>query len=138
MAAVGEDPCIAPIHFSKKKINFKHFYLGDPLIPPASLLKNKALAPISETNLIAIRLLPSTLDTCSGPKVDSSARVQKPIISSSNDGSVSFEPVKNIFAVGNAAEAILGGHYTAPGVPISSGMVGAYRVFNHLLNNIKD
>ena len=118
----------------KKKINFN---LGDPLIPPASLLKNKALAPIDETNLIAIRLLPSTLDTCSGPKVDSSARVQKPIISLSNDGSVSFEPVKNIFAVGNAAEAILGGHYTAPGVPISSGMVGAYRVYNHLLN-IKD
>ena len=109
---------------------------GDPSIPPASLLKNKALAPIDETDLIAIRLLPSTLDTCSGPKVDSSSRVQKPTISS-NDGSISFEPVNNIFAVGNAAEAILGGHYTAPGVPISSGMVGAYRIYNYLLN-IKD
>ena len=46
---------------------------GDPSILPASLLKNKALAPIDETDLIAIRLLPSTLDTCSGPKVDSSS-----------------------------------------------------------------
>ena len=109
---------------------------GDPSIPPASLLKNKALAPIDETDLIAIRLLPSTLDTCSGPKVDSNSRVQKPTISS-NDGSISFEPVKNIFAVGNAAESILAGHYTAPGVPISSGMVGACRIYNYLFNIIK-
>ena len=59
---------------------------GDPALPPASLLKNKALAPIDETNLMAIRLLPSSLDTCSGPTVDRSSRVQK-IISSSKYGS---------------------------------------------------
>ena len=104
---------------------------GDPALPPASLLKNKALAPIDETNLMAIRLLPSSLDTCSGPTVDRSSRVQK-IISSSNYGSEELEPVNNVFAVGNAAEAILGGHYNAPGVPISSGLVGAYRVYNTL------
>ena len=43
-----------------------------------------------------------------------------------------MEPVPNIFATGNAAEAILGGHYTAPGVPIASGFVGAYRIYKAL------
>ena len=106
---------------------------GDPSIPPASLLKNKAMAPIDESNLIAIRLLPSTLDTCSGPKVDSSCRVQKPV-NPVNIGIEDFEAVGNIFAVGNANEAILGGHYTAPGLPLSSGLVGAHRVYAHLLH----
>ena len=91
------------------------------------------MAPIDESNLIAIRLLPSTLDTCSGPKVDSSCRVQKPV-NSSNIGIEDFEAVENIFAVGNANEAILGGHYTAPGLPLSSGLVGAHRVYAHLLH----
>ena len=104
---------------------------GDPSLPPYSLLKNKALAPIDESNLVAIRLSPSSLDTCSGPTVDRTARVQK-IIISDVDGSESLEPVANVFATGNAAEAILGGHYNAPGVPISSGIVGAYRIYNSL------
>ena len=43
-----------------------------------------------------------------------------------------LEPIPNIFATGNAAEAILGGHYTAPGVPIASGFVGAYRIYKAL------
>ena len=97
-------------------------------------MKNKALAPIDENNLIAIRLLPSTLDTCSGPTVDRSSRVQKKT-SSYKDGWERFEPVNNVFAVGNAAEAILGGHYTAPGLPLSSGLVGAYRVY-YTLNEV--
>ena len=54
---------------------------GDPTKPPNSLLKNKALAPIDESNLVAIRLSPSSLDTCSGPTVDGQARVQKLIFS---------------------------------------------------------
>ena len=105
---------------------------GDPSLPPASELKNKAMAPINENKLIAVRLLPSSLDTCSGPTVDRSARVQK---LSQVGNTKTFEPVKNIFAVGNAAEAILGGHYNAPGIPIASGFVGAYRVYTTLLEN---
>merc|ERR1712150_55949 len=101
---------------------------GDPSKPPASLLKNKAMAPIDEENLVAIRLLPSSLDTCSGPTVESSSRVQK-LISSTPNGKESLEPIKNVFSVGNSAEAILGGHYTAPGLPLSSGLVGAYRTY---------
>ena len=109
---------------------------GDPTIPPNSLLKNKALAPIDEDNLVAIRLSPSSLDTCSGPTVDRSSRVQKLIVSPV-DGSESLKPIANVFATGNAAEAILGGHYTAPGLPISSGIVGAYRIYNSLKSIIE-
>ena len=109
---------------------------GDPSLPPYSLLKNKALAPIDEINLVAIRLSPSSLDTCSGPTIDRTARVQK-IIISDVDGSETLEPVANVFATGNAAEAILGGHYNAPGVPISSGIVGAYRIYNTLKSLIE-
>ena len=94
-------------------------------------MKNQALGAIDETNLVAIRLSPSSLDTCSGPKVDSHSRVQK-ILSLNSDGTEEVEPVSNVFATGNAAGAILGGHYTAGGVPISSAIVGAYRIHNTL------
>ena len=104
---------------------------GNPLLPPANQLKNKALAPIDEKNLVAIRLLPSSLDTCSGPKVDHASRVQK-LTDPEIGGCESFEPVRNVFAVGNCAEAILGGHYNAGGLPVSSGLVGAYRVYTAL------
>ena len=110
---------------------------GDPSKPPASLLKNKAMAPIDEENLVAIRLLPSSLDTCSGPTVDSSSRVQK-LISSTPNGKESLEPIENVFSVGNSAEAILGGHYTAPGLPLSSGLVGAYRTYKYLKENLEN
>ena len=104
---------------------------GDPSKAPNSLLKNKAMAPIDESNLVANRLSPSSLDSCSGPHVDQASRVQK-IVSLKDDGSEVLEPVENVFVTGNAAGAILYGHYTAGGVPVSSGMVGAYRIFKQL------
>jgi len=105
---------------------------GDPTKPPYSNLKNKALAPIDEDNLVAIRLSPSSLDTCSGPTVDQNSRVQKIIQLGKGSSENVLEPIPNVFATGNAAEAILGGHYTAGGVPVSSGIVGAYRIYKTL------
>jgi FAD binding domain/NAD(P)-binding Rossmann-like domain len=77
-----------------------------------------AMAPVDETDLYAVKLIPSTLDTCSGPFVDSNNQVWY----ESTD-----EPVPGVYAVGNAACSITRGLYNSPGTPTFQAFVGAYR-----------
>ena len=78
---------------------------------------NRAMMPLDESRLVALKLHASTLGTCSGPVVDKDSRVVQ------EDGS----SVSNIYAVGNCSASILGGNYVAPGVPVSAAIVGALR-----------
>jgi predicted oxidoreductase len=77
-----------------------------------------AMSPVDETDLYAVKLLPSTMDTCSGPYVDSNNQVW---YDSAN------EPVPGVYAVGNAACSITRGLYIASGTPTFQAYVGAYR-----------
>jgi hypothetical protein len=87
--------------------------------PELSKYKNNSLHPLNTSKLVAMALYPSSLDTSSGPCVDEYSRVLR-----ESDG----QPVPNIFAIGNCSASIVQGHYIAPGIPISSCMVGAYRM----------
>ena len=82
-----------------------------------SIQPNRAMMPLEENSLVALKLEASTLDTCSGPIVDEHNRVLQE----------SGVCVSNIYAVGNCSASILDGNYVAPGVPVSSAIVGAFR-----------
>ena len=82
-----------------------------------SIQPNRAMMPLEENSLVALKLEASSLDTCSGPVVDKDNRVLQE----------SGICVSNVYAVGNCSASILDGNYVAPGVPVSSAIVGAYR-----------
>lgn len=76
------------------------------------------MSPIDTTDLFALVLLPSALDTCSGPTVDQDSHVLY-----AEDSS----PVPGIYAAGNAACSLTHGFYLAPGIPTFSAFVHAHR-----------
>ncbi|MBS0580694.1 MAG: FAD-dependent oxidoreductase [Proteobacteria bacterium] len=74
---------------------------------------NPSLGPLSQAPFYAIEVLPSTIGTCAGPRIDTRGRVL------AGDG----QPVPGLFAAGNAAAAISGPAYFGPGGTIGPAMV---------------
>ncbi len=74
---------------------------------------NPSLGRLAQPPFYAVEVLPSTIGTCAGPQIDTRARVL----------GAGGEPVKGLFAAGNAAAAISGPAYFGPGGTIGPAMV---------------
>lgn len=92
--------------------------------PPSS----PVMSPIDTSDLYAVVLLPSSLDTCSGPSVDEHSHVRYR----------NNSPVAGVYAVGNAASSLTRGLYLAAGVPSFSGITQAYRAASSIRQEIDD
>jgi 3-oxosteroid 1-dehydrogenase len=71
------------------------------------------LGTIEKAPYYAVEALPSTIGTCGGPKIDTSARVLR------EDGT----PVPGLYAAGNVTSAVSGPSYFGPGGTIGPAMV---------------
>lgn len=81
-----------------------------------------ALVPVAQGPFWAARLLLSDLGTKGGLVTDADARVLRP------DGT----PIEGLYAAGNTAASMTGGHYPGPGIPIGTAMVFASLAVSHL------
>ena len=79
---------------------------------------NPLMSPIDKSDLYAVVLLPSTLDTCCGPAVDENSHVRYLNTAAA---------VPGVYVVGNAACSLTRGLYLAGGVPSFSGITHAFR-----------
>lgn len=80
------------------------------------------LVPVTQGPFWAARLLLSDLGTKGGLVTDADARVLR------RDGS----PIAGLYAAGNTAASMTGGHYPGPGIPIGTAMVFASLAVSHL------
>ena len=91
-------------------------YGGDPDAVP-----NPNLGPLTEPPFYAVRVLAGTIGTKGGPVTDTSGTV----LTSSGD------PVRGLYAVGNAAAFWTGDAYPAPGATLGFGMTMGYLAGRH-------
>lgn len=96
-AAEGED-----MEFGKGSSAYNR-YLGDP-----ARLPNPCLGPLERAPFYAIRLYPGDIGAATGLPIDPQARVLD------TDGM----PVPGLFACGNDANSIMGGHYPGAGITL--------------------
>jgi glycine/D-amino acid oxidase-like deaminating enzyme len=83
---------------------------------------NPVLVPLEQGELHAVRLVLGDLGSKGGARIDTSGQVL------AEDGS----PIGGLYAAGNSAASVAGHVYPAPGTPLGSGMVFAYRAANAL------
>lgn len=76
----------------------------------------RSLGPLERAPFYAVRIVPGSLGTFAGLATDPSARVL------AADGT----PVAGLFAVGNDAASIFGGHYPSGGITLGPGMTFGY------------
>ncbi len=69
---------------------------------------NPCVAPLNKGPFFAVRIVPGSLGTFAGLATDASARVLD------NSGT----PIRGLFAVGNDASSIMGGHYPSGGITL--------------------
>jgi 3-oxosteroid 1-dehydrogenase len=81
-----------------------------------------ALTPIDQPPYVAARLVLGDLGTKGGLLTDGNAQVLR------EDGS----PIPGLYAAGNTMASMAGAFYPAPGTPIGTAVVFAYRAVNHL------
>ncbi|MBV9452053.1 MAG: FAD-dependent oxidoreductase [Streptosporangiaceae bacterium] len=86
-------------------------YGGDPAVKP-----NPNLGPVDTPPFYAVRVLAGTIGTKGGPVTDASGQV----LTSSGD------PVRGLYAVGNAAAFWTGDAYPAPGATLGIAMTFGY------------
>ncbi|SAK89011.1 FAD-dependent oxidoreductase [Caballeronia ptereochthonis] len=84
---------------------------GDALHEP-----NPCLAPIVEGPFHAVKILPGSLGTFAGLSTDDRARVLDE----------SRAPIPGLYAVGNDAASMMGGHYPAGGITLGPAMTFGY------------
>lgn len=90
---------------------------------PDNPYPNEFLNVIDKRDLYAYVLVPSSLDTCTGPFTDRHARTRDVATGEPND---------DVFAVGNCSSSITKGFYLAPGVPSFSAIMQSYRIHRYL------
>ncbi|MBK7251117.1 MAG: FAD-dependent oxidoreductase [Gammaproteobacteria bacterium] len=83
-------------------------FWGDPDNPTGP-----CLGTLEKPPFYAVEMLPSTIGTCAGPRIDGDGRVVRA------DG----RPVPGLFAAGNATSAVSGPSYFGPGGTIGPAMV---------------
>jgi succinate dehydrogenase/fumarate reductase flavoprotein subunit len=83
-------------------------FWGDPDNP-----RNPCLGTLERAPYYAVEVVPSTIGTCGGPRIDSSARVLR------EDG----RAIPGLFAAGNVTSAVSGPSYFGPGGTIGPAMV---------------
>ncbi len=76
----------------------------------------QSLGPLNRAPFYAVKIVPGSLGTFAGLRTDPSARVL------GADGN----PVAGLFAVGNDAASIFGGHYPSGGITLGPGMTFGY------------
>lgn len=76
----------------------------------------RSLGPLDRAPFYAVKIVPGSLGTFAGLKTDPLARVL------GTDG----QPVPGLFAVGNDAASIFGGHYPSGGITLGPGMTFGY------------
>lgn len=86
---------------------------GDPDHGP-----NPALGPLERGPFYAVRIVPGSLGTFAGLKTDAAARVLDK----------SGTPIPGLFATGNDAASIMGGHYPSGGITLGPAMTFGYIV----------
>lgn len=101
----GEDP-----EFGRGASPYNRF-MGD-----ASHAPNAALAPLVRAPFYAVKVVAGSLGTFAGLKTDCSARVLD----------AAGQPIAGLFAVGNDAASIFGGHYPSGGITLGPGMTFGY------------
>ncbi|SAL21642.1 3-oxosteroid 1-dehydrogenase [Caballeronia peredens] len=77
---------------------------------------NPCLAPIVDGPFHAVKILPGSLGTFSGLATDARARVLDETLA----------PIPGLFAVGNDAASMMGGHYPAGGITLGPAMTFGY------------
>ena len=93
--------------FARGEAPYGRFW-GDPDNPAGP-----CLGTIEKPPYYAVEILPSTIGTCAGPRIDGDGRVLH------SDGT----PVPGLFAAGNATSAVSGPSYFGPGGTIGPAMV---------------
>ncbi|WAX56363.1 FAD-binding protein [Jatrophihabitans cynanchi] len=83
---------------------------------------NPCLVPLGQPPYHAARVVLGDLGTKGGLRTDADARVLR------TDGSA----IDGLYAAGNTSASVMGRHYPAPGSPIGTAMVFAYRAARHL------
>ncbi len=84
---------------------------GDPAHRP-----NPALGPLTRGPFYAVRIVPGSLGTFAGLVTDAAARVLD----------AQGAPIPGLFATGNDAASIMGGHYPSGGITIGPAMTFGY------------
>ncbi len=97
----------------------RYFAFGDP--------PNPCLVPVDRPPYVAARVVLGDLGTKGGLVTDEDARVLR------EDGS----PIPGLFAAGNTMASIAGAYYPAPGTPIGTAVVFAYRAACALSLSVK-
>jgi succinate dehydrogenase/fumarate reductase flavoprotein subunit len=82
----------------------------------ASHKPNPCLAPIVDGPFHAVKILPGSLGTFAGLSTDARARVLD----------ASHAPIPGLYAVGNDAASMMGGHYPAGGITLGPAMTFGY------------
>ncbi|SAK72413.1 3-oxosteroid 1-dehydrogenase [Caballeronia hypogeia] len=82
----------------------------------ASHAPNACLAPIAAGPFHAVKILPGSLGTFAGLATDARARVLD----------ASHAPISGLYAVGNDAASMMGGHYPAGGITLGPAMTFGY------------
>ena len=94
----------------------------DVFFCPPSENPNRALTALTEAPFYAARIVLSDLGTKGGVRTDTDARVLR------EDGSA----IAGLYAAGNTAASLSGRFYPAPGTPLGTAMVFAYRAAQHM------
>ncbi|KIG03691.1 FAD-dependent oxidoreductase [Caballeronia concitans] len=82
----------------------------------ASQKPNPCVAPIVDGPFHAVKLLPGSLGTFAGLATDANARVLD----------ATRTPIRGLYAVGNDAASMMGGHYPAGGITLGPAMTFGY------------
>lgn len=82
----------------------------------AGLGKNPALGPLDSAPFYAVRIVPGSLGTFAGLQTDPQGRAL----------TVDGQAIEGLFAVGNDAASIMGGHYPSGGITLGPGMTFGY------------
>ncbi|WP_250466815.1 FAD-dependent oxidoreductase [Caballeronia sp. GAFFF2] len=94
----------------------------------ASHKPNPCVAPIADGPYHAVKVLPGSLGTFAGLATDSSARVLDE----------AHMPIAGLYAVGNDAASMMGGHYPAGGITLGPAMTFGYLAGHALADQSDD
>ena len=83
---------------------------------------NPSLAPLDQAPFYAVRLVPGSLGTFAGLRTSPEGAVI----------GVGDRPVPGLFAIGNDAASVMGGHYPSGGITLGPGMTFGFLVGRHL------
>ncbi|MBZ0307224.1 MAG: FAD-dependent oxidoreductase [Anaerolineae bacterium] len=83
---------------------------------------NPCLAPLTEAPFYAVTIWPGSLGTCGGLQINPTAQVLN----------VWGEPIRGLYAVGNASGSVMGAGYPGGGGTVGAGFTFAFIAANHM------